>query len=83
MKVKQFEVWIADLNPRTGTEPGKRRPVIIVQTNLLNQASHPSTIICPLTTNVQDDVEILRIRLKKGDANLERLRYNDRSGSCY
>ena len=24
------EVWLADLNPRQGTEPGKTRPVLIV-----------------------------------------------------
>ncbi|MEJ7677319.1 MAG: type II toxin-antitoxin system PemK/MazF family toxin [Segetibacter sp.] len=52
MKIKQFEVWIVDLNPRMGTETGKTRPVIIIQTNLLN-SFHPSTIICPITTNVQ------------------------------
>ncbi len=70
MKVKQFEIWIADLNPKIGTEPGKTRPVLIVQTNLLNTTSHPSTIICPLTTNVKKESEILRIHLQKGFANL-------------
>jgi mRNA interferase MazF len=25
------EVWLADLNPSRGTEPGKTRPVLIVQ----------------------------------------------------
>lgn len=70
MKAKQFEIWIADLNPQIGTEAGKTRPVLIIQTNLLNQIPHPSTIICPITTNVKMDVEILRIHLKKGQANL-------------
>jgi mRNA interferase MazF len=70
MPVKQFELWIADLNPRIGTEPGKRRPVLTVQTNLLNRVSHPSTLICPLTTNVNPDVEVLRIHIDKGTANL-------------
>jgi mRNA interferase MazF len=70
MKPKQYQVWIADLNPRFGTETGKTRPVIIIQTDLLNKF-HPSTIICPLTTNVKDEAEILRIHLKKGDANLK------------
>jgi len=27
MQIKQFEIWIADLNPQTGIEPGKTRPV--------------------------------------------------------
>lgn len=70
MKIKQFEVWIADLNPRIGTEAGKIRPVLIVQTNLLN-SDHPSTIVCPITTNVQPASEILRVHLKKGIAKLK------------
>ena len=70
MSIKQFDIWIADLNPKMGTEPGKTRPVLIVQTNLLNKVPHPSTIICPITTNVKKDSEILRVHLKKGTANL-------------
>lgn len=70
MSIKQYEVWIADLNPKIGTEPGKTRPVLIVQTNLLNKIDHPSTIICPVTTNVKKDSEILRVHLKKGITNL-------------
>ena len=70
MQIKQFEIWIADLNPQVGTESGKTRPVLVVQTNLLNKLPHPSTIICPITTNVKNDVDILRVHLKKGMANL-------------
>lgn len=70
MLTKQFEIWLADLNPRIGTEPGKTRPVVIIQTNLLNKIPHPSTIVCPITTNVNKDTEILRVHLKKGTANL-------------
>jgi mRNA interferase MazF len=69
MKAKQFEIWIADLNPTMGTEPGKVRPVIIVQTDLLNK-HHLSSIICPITTNVQKKSEILRVHLKKGSCGL-------------
>lgn len=70
MKIKQYQIWIADLNPRFGTETGKTRPVIIIQTDLLNKF-HPSTIICPITTNVKAGSEILRVHLKKGMANLK------------
>lgn len=70
MKIKQFDVWIADLNPRYGTEAGKTRPVLILQTDLLNKI-HPSTIVCPITTNVQLDSEILRVHLNKGTAKLK------------
>jgi mRNA interferase MazF len=70
MSIKQYEIWIADLNPQIGTKPGKTRPVLIVQTNLLNQIPHPSTIICPITTNVKKGSEILRVHITKGEANL-------------
>ena len=69
MKVQQYELWLADLSPRFGTEPGKVRPVVIVQTDMLN-GIHQSTIICPVTTNVQPKSEILRVHLKKGEANV-------------
>lgn len=70
MRIKQFEVWIADLNPRFGTETGKTRPVVIIQTDLLNKI-HPSTIVCPITTNVKTDSDILRVHLKAGTAKLK------------
>ena len=72
MQIKQFEIWIADLNPQLGTEPGKTRPVLTIQTNLLNKIPHPSTIICPITTNVKKDSDILRVHLKKGTANVDK-----------
>jgi mRNA interferase MazF len=65
MEIKQFDVWLADLNPAKGTEPGKTRPVVIIQTDLLND-THLSTIICPVTTNVKPEIELLRVHLKKG-----------------
>ncbi len=65
MKIKQYDIWLADLNPTVGTEPCKTRPVVIMQTDLLND-THLSTIICPLTTNVKPEVELLRVHLQKG-----------------
>ena len=69
MKINQFEVWIANLDPQIGTESGKTRPVLIVQTDLLNKF-HPSTLICPITTKVQKKSNLLRVHLKIGDGNL-------------
>lgn len=62
--MKQFEIWLANLNPSKGTMVGKVRPVLIVQTDLLN-GFHPSTIVCPITTNILPELEILRIHIGK------------------
>jgi mRNA interferase MazF len=69
MNIRKNEIWVADLNPRHGTETGKVRPVLIIQTDLLNKF-HPSTLICPITSNVQQKIEILRVHVKKGIAQL-------------
>lgn len=72
MKIKQFEIWLADLNPQIGTEPGKTRPVLILQTNSLNTIPHPSTIVCPLTTQIFKKSEILRVHIPNGETDLDK-----------
>lgn len=57
------EIWLANLNPGRGSEPGKIRPVLILQNQALLDADHPSTLIIPLTTNLIEDAEPLRIRI--------------------
>ena len=62
-KLKYGSIWLANLNPPHLSEPGKTRPVLIVQHQFLLDAIHPSTIIIPLTTNLIDDAEPLRLRV--------------------
>ena len=57
------EVWLANLNPKHETEPGKTRPVLIVQAQALFDVHHPSTLIIPLTTKLVNDTEPLRLRV--------------------
>jgi len=37
---------------------------------VIHKIPHPSTIVCPVTTNIENDAEILRVHLRKGMANL-------------
>lgn len=83
--MKQYEIWMADLNPKVGTEAGKVRPVVVIQTNLIND-SHPSTIICPITSQIQPQSHILRVHLnpdrlsgleKKSDIMVDQVRAID------
>lgn len=82
MQIRQFDIWLANLNPAKGTEPGKTRPVVIVQTNLLNGV-HPSSIICPITSNILPNLEILRVHLnatqldKESDVLIDQVRAID------
>jgi len=58
---------MADLNPRVGTEPGRVRPVLVIQTDLLNGAGHPSTWVLPCTTRLAGE-NLLRVVLPRGIA---------------
>lgn len=70
LKIKHGEIWLANLNPSRGTEPGKCRPVLIIQHQALLDVQHPSTLIIPLTTTLIDDAEPLRIRINaQGNLN--------------
>ena len=66
-KLEHGTVWLADLNPQRGTEPGKMRPVLIIQNQALLDAGHPSTLVIPLTTRLIEDAAPLRLRLSARD----------------
>ncbi len=51
--ISQGEVWWADLGEPTGSGPGYRRPVVVVQCDALNE-SRIGTVVCiPLTSNLK------------------------------
>ena len=66
MDIERSWVYLANLEPRQGSEPGKTRPVLVLQTDLLNGIGHPSTIVIPLTARVIDDAYPLRVRIAAG-----------------
>ena len=67
MRVRRGFLYLADLNPRRGTEAGKVRPVLVIQTDLLNDTGHPSTWVLPCTTRLTGE-NILRVVLPQGIA---------------
>lgn len=60
-------VYLANLNPSKGSEPGKVRPVLVMQNNWLNEISHPTVIVLPLSSILIDDAQPLRFRLEPRD----------------
>ena len=45
MKILRGHLYVVDFNPRIKTKPGKLRPAIVVQEDLINDAGYPSTIV--------------------------------------
>lgn len=72
------EVWAVDFDPQTHRqEPGKKgHPALIFQTDALNKAAHPTTVMIPGTSQVESlppgDVFPLRVRIQKnGDLKFD------------
>ena len=68
---KKGEIYLARLNPKKGNEVGKLCPVLIYQTDLLNDIAHPTTTILPLSTHLIDDAYPLRYRVMQKE-NLQK-----------
>lgn len=53
MVALQGDIWWADLGEPVGSEPGFRRPVLVVQCDAFNR-SRIATLVCvPLTSNLK------------------------------
>ena len=63
MAYRRGEIRLANFNPAKGTEPVKIRPCLIIQSDLLNDADHPSTTVIPLTSRLVHDAAPLRFRI--------------------
>lgn len=53
MVISQGEVWWADLPEPSGSEPGFRRPVVVVQSDAFNRSRIAAVLCVPLTSNLR------------------------------
>ena len=67
MAYRRGAIYLANFNPSKGTEAGKVRPCLVMQSDLLNEVGHPSTTVLPLTTQLVEDAAPLRYRIKARD----------------
>jgi mRNA interferase MazF len=51
--IAQGEVWWADLEPPTGSEPGFRRPVVVVQSDAFNRSKIATVLCVAVTSNLK------------------------------
>ena len=49
--MKRGEIWWASLPEPRGSEPGYRRPVLIIQTNEFNRSAIRTVIVAAVTSN--------------------------------
>lgn len=70
--MKRGEVWWADLAEPRGSEPGDRRPVLIVQDDLLTASALSTVMVVPLTTNLRRGAAVGNVTLPRKETGLPR-----------
>ena len=68
--MRRGELWWADLGNPFGSEPGLRRPVLVVQSDPFNQSSLQTVVVVPLTSNLKRAAAPGNVRCRGGDTGL-------------
>ncbi len=69
-QVKQGEVYWINLPEPKKSEPGFRRPCVVVQNDTFNRSRIKTTVVCILTSNLRLAQAPGNVALNEGDANL-------------
>lgn len=70
--MKRGEVWWASLPEPTGSGPGFRRPVLVIQSNPFNQSRINTVVIVVITSNLALSEAPGNVRVTKSDASLSK-----------
>lgn len=68
--MKRGEIWWASLPAPTGSGPGFRRPVVIVQSNPFNQSRIATVIVAIITSNLALEGAPGNVRIGKVESGL-------------
>lgn len=68
--MRRFDIWIANHNPQKGAKIGKIRPVLVVQSDFINEYLG-SVIVIPFSSKPWTS-KINHIKVKAGDFGFDR-----------
>lgn len=68
--IRQGEVYWVDFGEPGGSEPGYRRPAVVVQNDVFNASNIRTVVICPLTSNLHRAEVPGNVLLDPGEADL-------------
>ncbi len=70
--MKRGEIWWATLPPATGSGPGYRRPVLVVQANAFNDSNISTVLVVVIMSNLALAQAPGNIRINKSDSRLSK-----------
>ena len=70
--IEQGDIFWVELDDPYGSEPGRRRPFVVVQNNMFNLSRINTVVVCAITSNQKLALAPGNVLLNKGEANLPR-----------
>ena len=70
--IKRGEIWWAELADPRGSEPGFRRPVVVVQADSFNQSQIGTVMVAAITSNLDLAEAPGNLRVSRRDSKLPR-----------
>ena len=70
MVINQGDLYWVDLGEPSGSEPGFRRPFVVIQNDAFNRSKINTVVLCALSSNIKLSQAPGNVLLKKGEANL-------------
>ena len=70
MEINQGDIFWIDADEPTHSEPGGRRPYVVVQNNLFNKSRINTVIVCSLTSNLKRAASPGNVLIEPGEGGL-------------
>jgi len=70
--IEQGDIFWVDIDEPYGSEPGGRRPFVVVQNNMYNFSRIRTVVACAITTNLKREAAPGNVLLNRGEGNLPR-----------
>jgi mRNA interferase MazF len=70
--MRRGEIWWANLPPPSGSGPGLRRPVVVVQSNAFNDSRISTVMVLAITSNLALSAAPGNVRISKSVSGLKR-----------
>lgn len=71
--MKRGEIWWADLPSPSGSGPGYRRPVLVIQSNAFNESKISTVLVAVITSNLALSDAPGNVRLSKSSGGLSKV----------
>ena len=72
MEIRQGDIFWIDQDEPRDSEPGYRRPFVVVQNNLFNKSRINTVVVCALTTNLQRAKSPGNVLIDPGEGGLSK-----------